>query len=56
MSEYPDGKCCKNCEHYKAGTRPTCELPLPWWAEPHDRPAIYGSEGSDCPSFKDFRA
>ena len=44
-------KCCKNCDHHKGGPRPICELPLPWWVEPHDRPAVYGSEGGDCPSF-----
>ena len=40
---------CATCDHHSGGTRPTCKLPLPWWAEPYDRPAVFPVEGSDCP-------
>jgi len=44
---------CENCLHHRGGTRPICEIPLPWWAEPHERPAVYNSEGTDCESWMD---
>lgn len=46
---------CQDCEHHSGGTRPICNAPLPFWAEPYQRPTIYGVEGVDCPQFEDFR-
>lgn len=42
-------KCCGTCAHHGGGTQPKCNVPLPWWAEPHGRPAVYKVEGDDCP-------
>jgi hypothetical protein len=40
---------CATCSHHSGGTVPTCDLPLPPWAEPFERPRVFGVEGDDCP-------
>jgi len=44
-------RLCKDCAHHRSGLFPKCEIELPFWAEPHGRPAVYDYDGDDCTAF-----